>query len=188
MNEALETRAVIEKRIIRRVLAGDKDEFRLLVLAYQERVFAVIVRMVGSENTAKELTQEAFIKAYLNLEQFRFESSFSTWLTRIALNVGNSYFSSRAFKEQSRTTSLDEMNYREIPAPGKTEAYDEEALARLRFVAGKLRPKLRDVFVLCSLDGRSYEETARILGIPVGTVRSRLNKARLQMRQMYFEA
>ncbi len=188
MNEQLETRSVIEKRIIRRVLAGDKDEFRLLVLAYQERVFAVIMRAVGRESTAKELTQEAFIKAYLNLDQFRFESSFSTWLIRIALNVANSYFSSRAFKEQTKTSSIEETNYQEIPEPGKTQVYDEEAVARLRYVVGRLRPKLRDVFILCALDERSYEETARILGIPVGTVRSRLNKARLLIRQMYFEA
>jgi RNA polymerase sigma factor (sigma-70 family) len=100
----------------------------------------------------------------------------------------SSYFSSREFKEHTRTTSLDNINYQEIPAAHKSEQYDDEAVAKLHAVVARLRPKLRDVFVLCALEQMSYQEAADILAIPVGTVRSRLNKARLMIRQMYFEA
>lgn len=188
MGESSAATRVLEKKIIARVLAGEKDEFRLLVLAHQERVFAVVMRAVANQTVAKELTQEAFVRAYFSLQQFRFQSSFSTWLIRIALNLTSSYFSSREFKEHVRTTSLDNINYQEIPAAHKSEHYDDEAVAKLHAVVARLRPKLRDVFVLCALEQMSYQEAADILTIPVGTVRSRLNKARLMIRQMYFEA
>ena len=74
------------------------------------------------------------------------------------------------------------------PAPPSAERLEAEAISRLHFLLPRLSDKLRDVFVLCALEERSYEETAAVLAIPVGTVRSRLNKARLTLRQLYFEA
>lgn len=175
-----------EKRVISRILAGGKEDYQLLVLAYQERIFAVINRTLPDEGKAKELTQETFIKAYLSLSQFRFESSFSTWLTRIALNLLSSYFSSREYKEKRRTFSLEEKACPSLPL--SANAFDEGAVRKLQDLIGRLSPKLRGVFIICAIEQRSYEEAAAMLSIPVGTVRSRLNKARLILRQWYFEA
>ncbi len=188
MREESEKASAAEKSIVSRVLAGDKEHFQLLVLAHQERVFAVIMRALGDEAKAKELTQETFIKAYLNLGRFRFDSSFSTWLIRIALNLTSSYFSSREYRERIKTSSLDESNCLENMSHGSSDVLDEQAVLRLQKLMGRLSEKLRLVFIMCALDQLSYQEAANILGIPVGTVRSRLNKARLTIRQWYFEA
>ena len=89
-----------DEELIRLVVRGEKDEFRHLVRRYQDQVYAMILRSVGDDAIARELAQEAFLKAFLNLKSFRFESAFSTWLIRIALNQSHSYFSSRRFKER----------------------------------------------------------------------------------------
>ena len=177
-----------EARVIRRVLAGQRDEFRELVLLHEQRVFAMVMRMVGDRAIAAELTQEAFLKAYLNLASFRFHARFSTWLIRIALNVTNSYFSSRRYKEQMKTTSLTPHFAAAAVAPGAETQQREAAIARIQKCIGKLKPIYRDVVVLCSLEEKSYEEAATILGIPLGTVCSRMNKAFELLRLCYKRA
>ncbi len=178
-----------EREIIRRVLAGAKDEFRVLVLAHQSRVFALIMRQVANQAIANELTQEVFLKAYRNLHRFRFEAQFSTWLIRIALNVCTTYFSSKRFKQAKST-----MSFEEIEIPSESESYgvgaviDRETLKRVRSALLTLSPKLRETIILCGFEERTYEEAAQILEIPVGTVRSRLNKARNLLRKKVFEA
>lgn len=174
---------VSDEELIRLVLKGEKDEFRHLVRRHQDRVYAMIRRSVGDEATARELAQETFLKAFLNLKSFRFESAFSTWLIRIALNQSHSYFSSRRFKERSRTTELDETWHAAQQTTDGDPMVRKQELEQLRTAIGDLKPKLRDVVVLCSLEGRSYEETATLLEVPIGTVRSRLNKARLELRK-----
>jgi len=167
--------------IIERVLAGEKDEFRKLVTRHKNLVFGMIMRLVGSRDIADELAQESFVNAFLKLRSFRAEAAFSTWLTRIALNVSKNYLASKRYKENLRNESFDsEIHDREQNE--ETNHLEELRLARFRQAIHQLRPKLRDVVTLCSLEGKSYEETAQILQIPVGTVRSRLNKARLKLR------
>lgn len=168
--------------IIRAVIRGDRDRFRLLVLRHQEPVFALIMRQLGDRQLTEELVQEAFVKAYRNLHLFRFEAKFSTWLTRIALNTMNSYFSSRAYKERQKTETFSPDRH---DRPGNAFADSASDLDQFRNLIGGLNPKLRDVLVLCSLEGKSYEETASLLAIPIGTVRSRLNKARLVLKEAF---
>lgn len=172
-----------DEELIRLVVRGEKDEFRHLVRRYQDQVYAMILRSVGNEAIARELAQEAFLKAFLHLKSFRFESAFSTWLIRIALNQSHSYFSSRRFKERKRTTELDETWHAAQHTTQGDPMERKQELDRLRVASGSLKPKFRDVVVLCSLEGRSYEECANMLDIPIGTVRSRLNKARLELRK-----
>ncbi len=176
-----------ERRLIRRVVAGHKNDYQILVLSYQSRLFAVIVRMVGNETVAKDLVQEAFIKAFVKLETFRFESGFHTWLTRIAINITSSYLNSSQHKRLLKTVSLDK-EYSGMPLQeDHYDRFDDQAIKRLEEVTRKLTPKLRSVFVLCGLEQRSYQDVASILQVPVGTVRSRLNRARVQVRKLYFE-
>lgn len=190
----MEVAALVEQRdsereIIRRVLAGAKDEFRLLVLAHQSRVFALIMRQVANEAIASELSQEVFLKAYRSLHRFRFEAQFSTWLIRIALNVSNSYFSSKRFRQVKSTMSLEETEIaQDSSSPELSNLIDRDTLRRVRTALPSLSPKLRDAIVLCGFEERSYEEAAQILEIPVGTLRSRLNKARNLLRKKVFEA
>lgn len=120
--------------------------------------------------TARDLAQEVFIKAYLGLKSFRFASTFSTWILRITLNTTNNYFSSRHYKE--REASLPFQAEMHGQTAEDVPQFNEGLLAHLQSGIASLRPKLRDVVVLCGLENKSYEETAQILGIPAGTVAS----------------
>lgn len=188
MEEKEHGSAPSERDIIERVLRGSRDEFRHLMRLHQDKVYALILRQVGDPQVAQELAQDTFVKAYQKLSSFRFESEFSTWLIRIALNHSNSYFSSKKFKQGQRTVSLDMERY-EQPAieEENDEQYDKEAVERLRRAIGKLKPNFREVLVLCALEKKSYQEAATVLGIAVGTVRSRLNRARNQLQEVYLE-
>ena len=180
--EVVEAAYLSEREIIQRVLSGHRDDFRHLVTAHQDKVYSMVMRQSGDPNIARELTQEAFVKAYLALPRFRFNSSFSTWLIRIALNTMQTYFSSKAFREQQCMSSLDankqaevhfgqDINQTENTGPTEVEVY------RLQQQISKLKSRYREVIVLCFLENKTYEEAAAILQIPRGTVCSRMNKA-----------
>lgn len=175
-----------EVEIITRVRGGAKEDFRLLVLRHQERIYALIYRQVADENIARELTQDAFLRAYLHLDKFRGESRFGTWLTRIALNTTNSYFSSKRWRQRLQTVAFEQHHLNQQPVEHADDRYDEDAIARLYAAVSRLRPKIREAFVLCALEQKSYEQAAEILGIPIGTVRSRLHKARSELKKLYF--
>lgn len=171
--------------IIRRILQGQRDEFSVLVSRHQDMIFAMIMRQVGEMAAAKDLTQDSFVKAYHNLGRFRFEAKFSTWLTRIALNITNSYFSSRRYRTRKLEQEFKQEVHEMSTENNEDEADKEVLIASLREALGDLKPHFRDVMVLCGVEGRSYDEAAAILEIPVGTVRSRLNKARLLLKQAF---
>ena len=173
-----------EHDILRTVLAGDREQFRLIVRAYQERVFACIMRQVGNDDLAQELAQETFIRAYRHLATFRGEARFSTWLLHIATNTASSYFASKAYRQQANTIPLD-LESHDSPQP--IDSFDFDAIQRLRRGVAALSPKLREVLILCSFEQKTYEEVAVLLHIPVGTVRSRLHAARQSLRKSYFQ-
>ena len=176
-----------EAELIEQVRLGNKNAFRPLVLAYQDKIYSIIVRQLANDSLAEELTQETFLRAYQNINSFRGESLFSTWIVRIAINLTHSYYSSKGYKQSVRTEYLDQVKYSEAFSSRQTDSYDSEAIARLKTLASGLSPKLREVFTLCAFEQKSYKEVADILAIPVGTVRSRLHKARLQIKRLYFE-
>lgn len=172
-----------DAEIIKRVLRGERDEFRHLIDRHKDMVFGMIMRQVGDRSTAEDIAQETFCRAYQFLKRFRFESSFSTWVTRIALNQTSTYFSSRKFKESRKTESFDSTTHDMAGEDPHKIQETKEALKAFREGLSKLTPKLRDVLILCAFEQKEYDEVASILGIPVGTVRSRLNAARLQIRK-----
>ncbi len=172
-----------EAEIIARVLSGQRDDFRHLVDRHKDLVFAMIQRQVGDRGVAEDLAQEVFCRAYQYLKQFRGDSSFATWITRIALNQTNTYFASRRFKEGRRTDSFDAQVHDLGSTDPEGRERMKEILEAFRSGLSELSPKLRDVLVLSAFEQKSYEEVAAILEIPIGTVRSRLNAARLQLRK-----
>lgn len=181
---AIRSEHELEANLIRRVIAGERNEYAMLVRAYEGLVLSMIKRQVTNDQTARELAHEAFVKGYLNLSKFKFESRFSTWITRIALNETANYFTSKRFKEQKLTHSFDARIH---DRPADTQTDRDPPLSEFKIALGKLNPIHRDVIVLCSLERKSYEEAAEILAIPVGTIRSRLNKARLLLRDLILE-
>ena len=167
---------------IRLVLQGDKEAFRFLVEAHQDYLFSMLRRTITDPTVARELSQECFIRAYRHLAQFRFESSFRTWLVRIALNCTRSYFSSRTYAESLRRVAWEESQVEQLLP---TDVYDPLMVVSLKRAIAALPNELREVILLCGLEQYSYEETADVLEIPVGTVRSRLHRAREQLRTLY---
>lgn len=164
-----------EVELIGRIVSGKADEYRHIVTAYQDRIFALIMRQVGNRAVADELTQDSFIRAYRSLPSFRFESKFSTWLTRIALNVTNNYFTSKRYQETKQQSDLDLTELEATTERG--DDFLDEHLRQLQYCIADLAPRQREVVVLCCLEEKSYEEAGAILGVPSGTVGSRLNKA-----------
>ena len=172
--------AAAEEALVRRAQAGDRDAFRSLYQAYQDRVFATAYRIAGDRETAADLTQEVFVKVFEELPGFRFGSRFSTWLYRVAANHAINKAS-----ETARHARLNERVAREKPsvAPAAPAAHDRFADERIQAALGGLSVKLRVVTVLRYLEGLSYEEIAEALDLSVGTVKSRLFLAHAMLKE-----
>jgi RNA polymerase sigma-70 factor (ECF subfamily) len=184
--EEREKRASIreEHELIRRAMAGDVDAYGSLVRNYQQKILNLAGRMVGRRDIAEDLVQEVFIKAFRKLGSFRFESSFYTWLYTIALNTCRNYYRKRV----PETIDVnDEMNAAVVERASPGEAADEVIYRRqraeiIRAAIDRLAPEQKEVIVLCDLEGLGYQEIADLLGIPIGTVRSRIFRARFNLR------
>lgn len=170
-----------EHALIRRVLKGDREQFRYFVIGYKDQMFSLVRRQVSDIELAKDLTQEIFVRAFTGLANFRFESAFSTWLTCIAMNHLHSFFASRRFRESKRTTDLESV----AAEGGHSDPIGEAQItAKFQRALALLSAPQREVLALIALEGKSYEEVAGMLGIPLGTVRSRLNKARTTLKEI----
>ena len=172
--------AAAEEALVRRAQAGDRDAFRSLYQAYQDRVFATAYRIAGDRETAADLAQEVFVKVFEELPGFRFGSRFSTWLYRVAANHAINKAS-----ETARHARLNERVAREKSsvAPAAPAARDRFADERVQAALGGLSVKLRVVTVLRYLEGLSYEEIAEALDLSVGTVKSRLFLAHATLKE-----
>ena len=144
---------------------------------------------VRDSEIARDLTQETFLRAYRSLNGYRNQSSFGTWLTRIALNVSNSYFGSRRYKDYLKSVSIDVSNYTHLATTSLEDLADnhleELAIQKLQLCISKLQPKYRDVVTLCILQKMKYAEAAQILEIPETTVNSRLHTAITELRKLF---
>ncbi len=175
--------AVADATLISRTLAGEPAAFGELVLRYQDRLYNSLVRVLGSAEDARDAVQEAFVQAFVKLESFRGSSAFYTWLYRIAFNQAMSHA-----RRKRPTQSLDDGRAdrgREPvdgqPAPDARLDASERATQVHRALA-ELSAEFRQVIVLREMDGCKYEEIAEMLELPIGTVRSRLFRARLELR------
>lgn len=172
-----------DNAIIDSVLGGEREAYRHLVARHQNMIFSLLMRQTGDAVVSEELCQACFVRAFFNLRSFRKEAQFSTWLVRIALNVASSHFSSRRFREAKLTDSFDASAHDMSTHSPQDEKEKNEFLCEFRTALLSIKSYLRETLVLCGLEGKTYEEAAGILGVPVGTVRSRLNKARLLLKE-----
>ena len=169
--------------LVEQVLAGDRQAFGILVERYQDRLFNTLLRVLGSREDAADVVQEALVQAYVKLDSFRRESKFYTWLYRIAMNLALSQLRRRkpvvsveAAKEQVGEEPADDQ-----PGPER-EMMAHEQVAVVQSALLKLADQHRQILVLREMEGCSYETIGEILDLPVGTVRSRLFRARMQLK------
>jgi RNA polymerase sigma-70 factor (ECF subfamily) len=172
-----------DAQLIRATLGGEPAAFGQLVLKYQDRLYNTLYRVLGSAEDARDVAQDAFVQAFLKLESFRGSAAFYTWLYRIGFNLAMSH-RRRGRPVASLDTSRSEHGVE--PADGRpTPEADAARHDRARLVHAALAglaDDYRQVVVLREIDGFRYEEIAEILEVPIGTVRSRLFRARLQLR------
>jgi RNA polymerase sigma-70 factor, ECF subfamily len=170
-------------RLIEATLSGRSAAFGQLVLKHQDRLFNTLVHLTGNREDARDLTQDAFVQAFLKLDTFKQSCAFYTWLYRIAFNLAATHH--RRQKPAASVEQIRESSGREPTAPGDgpTERIEqEERNQQVREALARLGDEFREVVVLREIDGRDYETIAEILDLPVGTVRSRLHRARVQLR------
>lgn len=172
-----------DAQLIQEALAGKTAAFGQLVEKHQDRLYNTLVHMVGSVEDARDVVQDAFVQAFLKLETFRQNSAFYTWLYRIAFNIAASRYRQRrptASVERLREASGEEPVDVQPSPPERLE--QEERCRQVQQAIAALGDEYRAVLVLREIDGCCYETIAEILELPVGTVRSRLHRARLQLR------
>lgn len=173
-----------DKQLVARVQNGDKRAFDLLVLKYQHKIFGLISRYVHDHHEVMDVSQEAFIKAYRAIGRFRGDSAFYTWLYRIAINTAKNHLVSRSRRPPDTDVEVADAEYYEGASKLKDNAspYDEvhrQELEAAVFKAIEMLPEdLKSAVTLREFDGMSYEEIAEVMQCPVGTVRSRIFRAR----------
>jgi len=173
-----------DKLLVARVQKGDKRAFDLLVMKYQYKVHAIVSRYIKDFDEVNDVVQEAFIKAYRALAKFRGESAFYTWLYRIAVNTAKNYLVARNRRPPASDVDAEEADYyegserlRDIDSPERL-LYRDELEAAVDQAIKNLPEDLRTAVTLREFEGLSYEEIAEVMGCPVGTVRSRIFRAR----------
>ncbi len=173
-----------DAQLVRRVQKGDKGAFDLLVLKYQHKIVNLVMRYVRDPDQALDISQEAFLKAYRALPRFRGDSAFYTWLYRIAVNTAKNHLAAQRRRPMDVELDLQDPEQYELHA--KLKETDTPAGVTLshelhetveRAIDG-LPEDLRTAIILRELDGMSYEEIAQTMDCPVGTVRSRIFRAR----------
>jgi RNA polymerase sigma-70 factor (ECF subfamily) len=175
----------LDLQLVRRVQGGDKKAFELLFSKYQRRVNRLVSRFVRSDEEVEDIVQDSFIKAYRALPAFRGDSAFYTWLYRIAVNTAKNYLvsSSRRPHAIGDYGSTDEDGFREDELVSHMNTPESELITReiaetVNSTMSDLPDDLREAITLREIEGLSYEEIAEVMGCPIGTVRSRIFRAR----------
>jgi RNA polymerase sigma-70 factor (ECF subfamily) len=174
----------VDHELVKRVQCGDKKAFDLLVLKYQHRIVKVIARYIQDSHEVLDVAQEAFIKAYRALPRFRGDSEFYTWLYRIAINTAKNFLVAQGRRPPDTDIEADGAEFyegasklREMASPERLLLRDEIETAVHKAIE-QLPEDLRTAVTLRELEGLSYEEIAQAMNCPVGTVRSRIFRAR----------
>lgn len=194
LSKPAEIDPVAESSLVVQAQRGDRDAFRQLVEKYQKRVFRLVFGLLRSAEDAEDVTQEVFVKAYFSLKNFQGKSSFYTWLYRIAYNMTIDFRRSQASRAASVTVEYDvnrehEDNVESGLAGAVQDVGPQETLLRkekVRYISraiDQLSDEHKAVVILREVDGLSYEEISRTVGVSLGTVMSRLHYARRKLQQ-----
>ena len=174
----------LDEDLVLRVQQGDKSAFDLLVIKYQHKIIQLVNRYVKDPSEAQDVAQEAFIKAYRALGNFRGDSAFYTWLYRIAINTAKNYLVSRS--RRSSDYQVDVQDAEAIENAPQLQGMEtperlllnQEIVDTIKTAIDKLPEEMRTAIMLREFEGMSYEEIAEAMDCPVGTVRSRIFRAR----------
>lgn len=175
-----------DRRLIAECLGGRQDAFGVLVSRYQGRLYNAVIRLVAHPEDAADIVQDAFLNAYQGLHTFKGDAELFTWLYRIAFNAAIS------LKRKKRATvslgagpegGIDPTDPAEYVRPGAALERNEDE-AQLQHAMSRLSQEHQEVLILKDIEGLKYEEIAEILGVPIGTIRSRLHRARLELREL----
>ena len=173
-----------DSAVVERVRAGDKQAFNLLVARYQYKIQNLVARLIRDPAEQEDVAQEAFIKAYRAIGNFRGDSAFYTWLYRIAINTAKNHLVGAGRKPPARDVDLDDFTMTgqveglvEMNSP-EAILQNDELVNTIRQAIAELPDELREAIMLREFDGLSYEDIADVMGCPIGTVRSRIFRAR----------
>ncbi|TNF91516.1 MAG: RNA polymerase sigma factor RpoE [Gammaproteobacteria bacterium] len=175
---------LLDADLVKRVQAGDTAAFDILVQKYQHKVINLVGRFVSDQAECQDIAQDAFIKAFRAIGSFRGDSQFYTWLYRIATNTAKNHLASRARKSPNYAVDVDDAEHYEGESGLKEYANPESLLltdeikATIFRAIENLPDDLKSAITLREIDGLSYEEIAEVMDCPIGTVRSRIFRAR----------
>ena len=177
-----------DKQLVQQAAAGDAAAFETLVERYQQQVYHLALRMVNNEADAQDLAQEAFIRAWRGLGSFQFTSQFSTWLYRLTSNICIDFLRAQKRRKVVSLTMLRDDEDSQWDLPDDDPLPEQQMIAReerqaLERAFAALDPEFRQILTLRIVNGCSYQQISQILGIAEGTVKSRLSRAREQLRK-----
>jgi RNA polymerase sigma-70 factor (ECF subfamily) len=184
VNETIRHSEDLDQDLVRRVQQGDKSAFDLLVIKYQHKIVHLVNRYVKDPSEAQDVAQDTFIKAYKALGEFRGESAFYTWLYRIAINTAKNYLLSRSRRHSDYEVDMQDAEQienapqlKDIETP-ENQLMNEQIIQVIKSAIEKLPEEMRIAIMLREFEGMSYEEIAEAMDCPIGTVRSRIFRAR----------
>ncbi len=169
----------IDSELIKKAKQGNHGAFNILTSKYYPRVYASIFSFIKSKEDSEDLSQQTFIKVWQQLDTFRGDSAFFTWVYRIAINLAKNFVTSSGFKKQKINTSIEDTEI-DISSFNDIEStvIHDESLEEINGYIDTLPESLKTAFVLREVEGKSYEDIAMITQTPIGTVRSRIFRAR----------
>ncbi len=176
-----------EEKLVERCIQGDDSAWEGIVNAYTRRVYNLGYRYTGRSEEAEDLTQEIFIKVYQNLKSYRSEAgSFQNWILKVGRNlIIDRYRQTRRFQQSAGSEEMETMNLSDEKTPSPHQVVEQTESARyLREALQKLSPELKEAIILRDLEGMAYQDIAALLAIPEGTVKSRINRARLELAKL----
>ena len=181
-SEPMVSEGISDAECVQRLQRGETDAFETLVRRHQKTIFNLVYRMLGDYDDAAEISQEAFLSAYRSIRQFRGDANFSTWLFRIALNHATTRRKSMATWRQRNVPIEATEPFSDGQLDPAAIVEQKEIQERVQKALNSLEPDEATVILLRDLQDIPYEEVARLLGVPVGTVKSRLHRARQTLK------
>ena len=173
--------------LINRFKDGDASAFDEIIFKYQDKIYNLCRHILGNSHDAEDAAQDVFLKAYQNLNKFKPDSSLYTWLYRIAVNTCIDYRRKPLFESLLKTSKEGDVFAVDRPAdsPSPERLYESKQISNaIQLALGRLSKKLRTVIVLKEIEGLSYEEMAEVLDVSIGTVKSRISRAREELKKL----